>query len=155
MANEQIPTLVTRPPPASNLHLLEADTEHLPSLESIHSRAFHPTNAFQRRVMPLTLAMRQWWNEVHAQEISNQNSRGIIVVDSTPADPEKAVVGCLWARLMGPEEKGCGVWDEVPLTTDHDAEAYQEMLKPTKEWREKLCWGRRHYCTIFFLYVLE
>lgn len=128
----------------SSITICEARPSDVSSLSTIHSRAFHPVNAYQRRLFPDTPLLRQWWEGIFAQEIQDSACHVLTAIDANASDPAAQAVGVLCLRLMEPDQQGGGFWTMHPLTAEHDAKLYERTMAPMGMTRLRLMQGRRH-----------
>ncbi|KAK5129655.1 hypothetical protein LTR08_002980 [Meristemomyces frigidus] len=121
--------------------VVEADQSNLESLSTIHARSFHPVNPFMERVIPDTAVMRQWWAQLFTVEIQDTACKVL-----TALDPDTGtVIGILTLRLLGPQDRGSGIWTMCDVTDDHDREAYRLMIGGMTEHRERIMLGKPHF----------
>ena len=135
---------------------IPADLQDLESLSTIFPRSFHPVNAFQKRSIPDTSLVRQWWIETYTRVFSSSSREEVLVVrdsamqevDHTrPREEGKGhnVIGVIRLRRFEPGEKGAGFWTEMmPLTRDHDGPSCMGFIVPMAEQRFKLLGDTPH-----------
>ncbi|KAK5728471.1 hypothetical protein LTR15_001607 [Elasticomyces elasticus] len=124
--------------------VVEASEANVPSLSTIVARAFHPSNAYIKKVLPNTSALRTWWSTIFTDEIKDTKTHLLIAVD------DDTVVGLLSLRQMAADAGGAGSWGLYELTADHDVEGYKAMIDSMGEHRERLMLGRPHYLIQLF-----
>ncbi|KAK4897388.1 hypothetical protein LTR27_004908 [Elasticomyces elasticus] len=134
------------PSQPAQFDVIEASEANVPSLSTIVARAFHPSNAYIKKVLPDTPALAGWWSKIFADEIKDASTHLLIAVDP---DNDTAV-GLLSLRRMEAAEKGAGTWGLYELTPDHDVEGYKAMIDSMGEHRERLMLGRPHYLIQLF-----
>lgn len=128
----------------------EANLSHVSSLATINARAFHPTNAYHRRIFPKTPLVLSWWEKVFTNEINDPAAHAIIAVDTTAQDKNLQVIGTVCMRLMEPDIYSAGLYSMHEWTSDQDLEAFQPSIDFMADWRRKLFAGTGQWC-----YMLE
>ena len=104
----------------------------LPGLSTAFFRAFHPGNAYMQRVIPDTDATRQWFRSIFSKMIESPDYRLYTAHLSMP-HTESRVVGYIALRYRRPGDgdgDGGGIFENEPLTSDHDPTGCNAMLHP-------------------------
>lgn len=123
----------------------KAEAQDLPSLGTLHARAFHAKSEWHRKVFPVSLA--PWWEEKYALNI-NDPTYHVLKIPSKD-DPSK-VLGLLSMRKYAAEERGAGRWSSFAPPPQIDAEAFDAMIKSMVDHRERYMLGRDHFCIDHF-----
>ncbi|KAJ6438861.1 NAD(P)-binding protein [Purpureocillium lavendulum] len=117
------------------------DGRDVASLGTLHARAFHPGNAWHRRVLPASIS--PWWRDKYALDMADPAYRLLKV--SSPAAPD-VVLGLICVRRYAADERGAGRWTRLPPPPGADADAYAAMIRSMIQHRERLMLGRAHLC---------
>ncbi|KAL3480354.1 acyl-CoA N-acyltransferase [Aspergillus californicus] len=137
----------------SNLLVSQAEPQDLPSISTIHTRAFHPTREWHRKVFPSSIA--PWWEAKYALDI-NDPGCFVLKISSTDssttlqAPTTTTVLGLLCLRKYQAHEKGAGRWTSFPPPPEVDREAYDAMISSMVKYRERFMLGRAHLCIDHF-----
>ena len=123
----------------------KADARDLPSLGTLHARAFHPKSEWHRKVLPVSIA--PWWEQKYALDIADPNYH-LLKIPSP--DTPSTVLGLICLRKYKAGERGAGRWSSFPPPPQADAEAYDAMIKSMVEYRERFMLGRAHLCVDHF-----
>ncbi|KAL8650764.1 MAG: hypothetical protein Q9210_003636 [Variospora velana] len=123
----------------------EVGHEDLPSIGTLHSRAFHPANEWHRKVFPTSVA--PWWEERYALDINDPNCYLLKV--SSPKS-STTVLGLISLYKYHAHEKGAGRWAFFPPPPQVDREMYDAMINAMAEYREKFMLGQPHFCIYHF-----
>jgi GNAT superfamily N-acetyltransferase len=124
-----------------------ADATDLPSIGTLHARAYHPTREWHRRIFPESIA--PWWENKYAMDIADPNSY-VLKISSPDSPTPTPVLGLLSLRKYDANEKGGGRWTSSPPPPEVDKEAYDAMIKSMVEYRERFMLGRVHLCLDHF-----
>ncbi|KAJ5166561.1 acyl-CoA N-acyltransferase [Penicillium canariense] len=123
----------------------KAEARDLPSIGTLHARAFHSTREWHRRVFPRSIA--PWWEEKYARDI---NDPDCYVLKVSCPDSSTSVLGLLCLRKYKADEKGAGQWSSLHPPPQVDKEAYDALLTSMVENRERFMLGRSHLCVDHF-----
>lgn len=128
--------------------VIEARPSDVESLTTILPRSFHPVNPYIKKTLPDTPSVREWWSRLFLNEIEDPACNVLIALD--PATGKD--IGILNLRLLGPEERGVGLWTDptFELSPDIDREMLQAMVDSMIEWREKLMMGKPNFLIELF-----
>ena len=118
----------------------KAGAQDLPSIGTLHARAFHPKIEWHRKVFPASIA--PWWEERYAQIIDNPIYEVLKI--SSPDSPS-TVIGLLSMRRFTAEERGAGTWSSFPAPPQGDREGFEGVHKSMVEYRERFMMGRPHF----------
>ncbi len=118
----------------------EAEARDLPSIGTLHARAFHPKSEFHRKTFPSSIA--PWWEEKYALDINDPSCYVLKV--SSPESPT-TILGLLCLRKFETDERGAGSWLSCPPPPEVDREIYDTMVQSMIDYREKLMHGRAHF----------
>lgn len=121
--------------------LSQAQDSDIDSLTTIHQRIFHPGNPFQKKAIPDTAVVREFWKRSYERTIKNPGTPTLVVKHSSE---KYKVIGCLRLKMMGAKERGCGFWTTDALSADHDMEICLSFIRPMSEYREKFLFERPH-----------
>jgi len=123
----------------------EVEAQDLPSIGTLHARAFHPTREWHRKVFPSSMA--SWWEEKYALDINDPNCYLLKI-----ASPENSTIvyGLLCLRKFKADERGAGRWSSFPPPPEVDREAFDAMIGSMVEYREMFMLGRAHFCIDHF-----
>lgn len=141
MENDQIHTDTTM----SDTSGWIAEAQDLPSIGTIHTRAFHPTREWHRKVFPSSLT--PWWEEKYSLDIDEPSC--CLLKISSP-ESSTTVLGLLSLRKYKADERGAGRWSSFPPAPQIDREAFDAMLKSMIKYREQFMLGREHFCVDHF-----
>ncbi|KAF3397786.1 hypothetical protein F1880_005629 [Penicillium rolfsii] len=126
-----------------------AESADLPSIGTLHVRAYHPTREWHRRIFPESIA--PWWEKKYAMDIADPNSYVLKISDSeSPASTPAPVLGLLSLRKYDTNERGAGRWTSCLPPPEVDKEAYDSMIRSMIEYRERFMFGRMHLCIDHF-----
>jgi ribosomal protein S18 acetylase RimI-like enzyme len=124
----------------------EADIRDLPSIGTLHARAFHPTREWHRRVFPSE--MSSWWEARHRLNIEDPDCQ-LLVLAEAAGPSEETIVGLLSMRRYRAGETGAGRWTSFAaperLLPPTEREAYDEMVRVMVESREAFMMDRPHF----------
>jgi ribosomal protein S18 acetylase RimI-like enzyme len=115
-----------------------AEVADIPSIGTLHARAYHPTREWHRRIFPESIA--PWWEKKYAMDIADSNS--YVLKFSSP--------DLLSLRKYDANETGAGRWASCHPPPEVDKEAYDAMIKSMVEYRERFMLGRVHLCIDHF-----
>ncbi|KAK3673368.1 hypothetical protein LTR78_006601 [Recurvomyces mirabilis] len=108
-----------------NIKILDsAGKDYLPSLSTIHSRAFHPIHPYHKRICPDTPLVRAWWSTIFNDYIESEYSYVLTAVDTTKSD---FVAGVLLLAYCDFDAKTSNVFMKAGMTDDHDRAAFAAM----------------------------
>lgn len=124
------------PSPVS-IEIREATLADLPSLQTIFPRAFHPQNAFMRKCMPDTPAIRDWYNTVYKRHITSSLDFHILIAYDPAAPPATQVAGILCLEYHEANHVFGEFWGRDPLTPDHDAKLWNPVIENAIQGRAK------------------
>lgn len=121
----------------ANFVISEAEKEDLPSIGTLHVRAFHPSpaNKWHRDVFKDTPANSKWWQERYASDIDDQ--RCLLLKAASPKIANE-VIGLLCMRKIAAGESGAGKWTSFPHMPDTDPDEYDTMVASMLEYRQKV-----------------
>jgi ribosomal protein S18 acetylase RimI-like enzyme len=123
----------------------KAEARDLPSIGTIHTRAFHPKTEWHRKVFPSSIS--PWWEEKYALDI---NDPTCYVLKIPSPESSSTVLGLLSFRKYTADERGAGSWSSFPPSPQIDREAYDAMLESMIKYREMFMFGRPHFCIDHF-----
>lgn len=127
------------------MSVTRAQAQDLPSLGTLHARAFHPKSEWHRKVFPASLS--PWWEEKYALDIDDPNYH-LLKIPSA-GDPT-IVLGLICMRRYGADERGAGRWSSFPPPPEVDHDAYTAMVQSMVDHRENYMLGRPHFCIDHF-----
>ncbi|MAD85851.1 MAG: hypothetical protein CL912_23045 [Deltaproteobacteria bacterium] len=119
--------------------------EDLPSIGTLHARAFHKKSDWHRKVFPLSIA--PWWESKYALDIPDPTTRLLKI--SSPDSPH-TVTGLLSLRKYTADERGVGRWSSTPPPPEVDSDIYKAMIDAMIEYRERYMFGKEHFCVDHF-----
>lgn len=122
-----------------------AEAADLPSIGTLHARAYHPARELHRRVFPECLA--PWWEEKYAMDI--EDPKCYVLKISSPDSPT-SVLGLLSLRKYEANERGAGRWTSFAPPSQVDRVAYDAMIKSMVDYRERFMFGQVHLCIDHF-----
>ncbi|CEO58570.1 hypothetical protein PMG11_03282 [Penicillium brasilianum] len=122
-----------------------ADAADLPSIGTLHARAYHPTREWHRRIFPASIA--PWWGNKYALDIADPNC---YVLKISSIEAPTTVLGLLALRKYEANQKGAGRWTSCRPPPEVDGQAYDAMIDSMVECREKFMFGRVHLCIDHF-----
>lgn len=126
-----------------------AEVADLPSIGTLHARAYHPTREWHRKIFPESIA--PWWENKYRMDIADPNSYVLKISSLVSQAPAPApVIGLLSLRKYDANETGAGRWATCPPPPEVDKEAYNAMIKSMVEYRERFMLGRVHLCIDHF-----
>ncbi|KAH6988411.1 acyl-CoA N-acyltransferase [Ilyonectria destructans] len=134
----------------TDMSVSNVEAQDLPSLGTLHARAFHPKSEWHRRVLPSSIA--PWWEEKYALDINDPTYHLLKI--SSPDSPA-IVLGLVCLRKFEADERGAGRWSDFPPPSQADREAYNAMVKSMIEYREQFMLGRTHICVDHFAVDFE
>lgn len=123
----------------------KVDARDLPSLGTLHARAFHPKSEFHRKVLPSSIA--PWWEEKYALDMEDPRCH-ILKIPSSKSST--TVLGLICLRKYEAGARGAGRWSMFPPPPQADWEAYDAMVKSMIEYRERFMLGQAHLCVDHF-----
>lgn len=123
----------------------KVEADDLPSLGTLHARAFHPKSEWHRSVLPSSIA--PWWEKKYALDINDPKYRLLKIASS---ESSTIILGLLCLRKYGAEEMGAGRWSSLQPPPEVDKAAYDAMIKSMIEYRERFMLGRAHFCLDHF-----
>lgn len=151
MANSSLP---------SSWNAVPAD---LPSIGTLHARAFHAKSDWHRELFPVTLA--PWWEERYALDIADPACH-VQVIRSAESEPNPTgdaeaaaesrqaspkVLGLVFTRRYTATERGAPSWTACPPPADLvDLATFTAMVSAMIEYRERFMLGRPHMCVEHF-----
>ncbi|KAH7417785.1 acyl-CoA N-acyltransferase [Cadophora sp. MPI-SDFR-AT-0126] len=119
--------------------------DDLPSIGTLHARAFHTKSDWHRKVFPLSIS--PWWEAKYALDIPDPTSR---LLKISPVSSPHTVTGLLSLRKYTTDERGAGRWSSFPPPPEVDRETYKAMIDAMIEYREKYMFGKEHFCVDHF-----
>lgn len=122
-----------------------AQAPDLPSIGTLHARAYHPTREWHRRIFPTSVA--PWWEYKYSLDIADPNN---YVLKISFSDTPTTVLGLLSLRKYAANEKGAGRWTACLPPPEADREAVDAMVKAMVEHRERYMLGHVHLCIDHF-----
>lgn len=122
-----------------------AEATDLPSIGTLHARAYHPTREWHRRIFPASIA--PWWEKKYALDIADPNC---YVLKVSSSDSPTTVLGLLSLRKYEANQKGAGRWTSCLPPREVDRQAYDAMINSMIECRERFMLGRDHLCIDHF-----
>ena len=131
----------SHPSEATEWKVDPAREEDLPSIGTIHARAFHPTREWHRKVFPSSVA--PWWEEKYGLELEDPTVHVLKITSLNPALSNN-VLGLLCMRKYEADERGAGRWSSFPSPPGVDRDTYDFMIRSMIEHREKMMLGRPH-----------
>ncbi|KAL2066033.1 hypothetical protein VTL71DRAFT_2104 [Oculimacula yallundae] len=136
--------MATSPEPQLKVSL--ATPSDLPSIGTLHARAFHAKSAWHLKTFPPSVST--WWIAKYTPDISDPAVHLLKV--SSPSSPN-TVIGLLCLRKYTANERGAGRWSTItPSTEQVDPEIYAAMIKSMLDYRVEYMLGRDHFCIDHF-----
>jgi ribosomal protein S18 acetylase RimI-like enzyme len=123
----------------------KAEARDLPSMGTLHARAFHPKSEWHRKAFPSSIA--PWWEDKYALDINDPNC---YLLKIPSPESSTTVLGLLCLRKYKADERGAERWSSFPPPPQADNEAYDAIVKSMIEYREKFMLGRAHFCVDHF-----
>jgi ribosomal protein S18 acetylase RimI-like enzyme len=123
----------------------KVEAKDLPSIGTLHGRAFHPINEWHRKNFPNSIA--PWWEEKYALDIEDPNC---YLLKIPSPESSTTVVGLLSLHKYRADERGAGRWSSFPPPPPADREAYDAMVTSMIKYREEFMFGRPHFCIDHF-----
>jgi ribosomal protein S18 acetylase RimI-like enzyme len=121
------------------------EVRDLPSVGTLHARAFHLKSEWHRKVFPSSIA--PWWEERYALDIDDPSC---FVLKIPSPESSTTVLGLLNLRKFKADERGAGRWSSFPPPPTTDREAYEAVVNSMVEYREKFMLGLPHLCVNHF-----
>ncbi len=123
----------------------KAESGDLPSIGTLHARAFHPKNEWHRKVFPSSVA--PWWEEKYALDIDDPTC---YVLKIPSPDSSNTVLGLLSLRKYEADERGAGRWSSFRRPPQVEPETYDAMIGSMIKYREQFMLGKAHLCVDHF-----
>ncbi|KAK0112628.1 hypothetical protein ONS95_014369 [Cadophora gregata] len=124
----------------------------LPSIGTLHARAFHPKSTWHLKVFPPSLS--PWWSTKYSLDIASPNMHILKISPSPPpADSPHTVTGLLFLRKYSglDNNTNTNTWLSFPPPPEIvDPQTYKALIDAMVEYREKYMYGREHFCIEHF-----
>jgi ribosomal protein S18 acetylase RimI-like enzyme len=118
----------------------KVEVQDIPSIGTLHARAFHPTMEWHRKNFPSSMA--PWWEAKYALDVDNPDC--YLLKISSP-ESSSTVLGLLSLRKYKADERGAGRWSSFPPPPEIDRAAFDGVVNSMIEHRERLMLGRPHF----------
>jgi ribosomal protein S18 acetylase RimI-like enzyme len=130
----------------SDTSVCKAEARDLPSIGTLHARAFHRKSEWHRKFFPSILA--PWWEEKYALDIEDPNC---YVLKISSPESSTTVLGLIFLRKYKADERGAGPGSSLPPPPDVvDPKIFDAMINSMIKYREQFMFGKPHLCVEHF-----